>query len=77
AVYLSDRVIVFTARPGRVKESIKIEIPRPRKLEVKRTPEFLSYVDQIWRMIEEEVKAAIMIGMKADSSEKRVSVAED
>ncbi|MBI4322521.1 MAG: ABC transporter ATP-binding protein [Chloroflexi bacterium] len=77
AVYLSDRVIVFTARPGRVKESMQIDIPRPRKLEVKRTPEFLSYVDRIWKMIEEEVKAAIMMGVKSESSERRVSVAED
>ncbi len=56
AVYLSDRVLVFTARPGRLKQNMKIELPRPRGLEIKRTPEFVGYVDRIWRLIEEEVR---------------------
>ena len=30
AIYLSDRVIVMTARPGRIREEVKIELPRPR-----------------------------------------------
>ena len=55
AVYLADRGVVFTARPGRIKEIIPIDIPRPRPLEAKRTPHFLSYVDAIWKLIEEEV----------------------
>ena len=56
AVYLSDRVLVFTVRPGRLKQIIKIDLPRPRGLEIKRTPEFVGYVDRIWRLIEEEVR---------------------
>ncbi len=63
AVYLSDRVIVFTARPGRVKEHVKIDIPRPRALAVKRTPEFLYYTDRIWKMIEEEVIQGMRMAM--------------
>src|SRR6185312_7638178 len=39
AIYLSDRVIVFTARPGRVKEDIRIDLPRPRTLAVKKVRE--------------------------------------
>lgn len=54
AIFLSDRVIVFTGRPGRVRTEIRIEIPRPRTLKVKRTPEFLAYVDEIWTLIEEQ-----------------------
>lgn len=65
AVYLSDRVVVFTARPGRVKADIRIELPRPRTLEVKRTPEFTAYVDQVWSLIEEEVKQSMLIEMEA------------
>ena len=58
AVYLSDRVIVFSARPGRVRASIPIEIERPRPLRVKRTPRFLEYTEEIWSLIEAEVLAA-------------------
>jgi NitT/TauT family transport system ATP-binding protein len=58
AVYLSDRVIVMTARPGRVIADIKIELPRPRVLEVKRTPEFARYEEQIWSLIGAHVQKA-------------------
>jgi ABC-type nitrate/sulfonate/bicarbonate transport system ATPase subunit len=51
AVFLSDRVIVMAARPGRVIADITIEIPRPRALEVKRTPKFQEYEEQIWKLI--------------------------
>jgi NitT/TauT family transport system ATP-binding protein len=61
AVYLSDRVVVMTSRPGRVKAILEVDIPRPRDLSVKRTPRFLALVDEIWKMIEEEVKAALQI----------------
>jgi NitT/TauT family transport system ATP-binding protein len=59
AVYLSDRVLVLTVRPGRLKEEIRIDLPRPRELALKRTPEFVKYTDHIWRLIEEEVREAI------------------
>lgn len=62
AVYLADRIIVMTARPGRVKESVRIDLPRPRPLDVKRQPEFVAYVDRVWKMIEDEVSAAITLG---------------
>jgi NitT/TauT family transport system ATP-binding protein len=55
AIYLADRVIVFSARPTRVREIVKIGIPRPRPLSVKRTKEFLGYADDIWGIIQEEV----------------------
>ena len=55
AIYLSDRVVVLTTRPGRIKEVIDIDIPRPRALSVKRTSEFIGYVDQVWSLIEQEV----------------------
>src|SRR6267143_4628955 len=50
AVYLSDRVIVMSARPGRILAEIRIELPRPRALEVQRRPQFASYADQIWKL---------------------------
>jgi NitT/TauT family transport system ATP-binding protein len=59
AVYLSDRVVVLTARPGRVKEVIDVDIPRPRPLSVKRTPDFVRIVDRIWNLIEVEVRQSV------------------
>lgn len=56
AVYLADRVIVFGARPGGVKDTLKIDIPRPRALSVKREKKFLEYEDYLWNQIEEEVR---------------------
>ncbi|MBV9325445.1 MAG: ABC transporter ATP-binding protein [Chloroflexi bacterium] len=61
AVYLADRVVVMTSRPGQIKAVLEVDIPRPRDLSVKRTPRFLEMVDTIWRMLEEEVKAALRI----------------
>jgi NitT/TauT family transport system ATP-binding protein len=55
AVFLSDRVIVFSARPGTVRKEVIIKLQRPRDLKIKRTPEFVGLVDQIWKLIEEEV----------------------
>jgi NitT/TauT family transport system ATP-binding protein len=58
AVYLSDRVLVMGSRPGTIKDIVTVDIPRPRDLNVKRTPAFLRYTDGIWRQIEDEAKIA-------------------
>jgi NitT/TauT family transport system ATP-binding protein len=47
AVFLSDRVIVMTPRPGRIDRIIDIELPRPRTLAMREAPEFASYTRQI------------------------------
>jgi NitT/TauT family transport system ATP-binding protein len=60
AVFLSDRVLVFARRPGRLRESVTIELPRPRALAIKRTGEFVRYVDHIWRLIEDDVRASVI-----------------
>ena len=51
AIYLSDRVIVMSARPGRILADIHIDLPRPRGLDLKRRPEFTGYADQIWHLL--------------------------
>src|SRR5579871_5310693 len=54
AIYLADRVVVMSARPGRVKEIFRIPFERPRTLHIKREPRFLEVEDAIWQLIEEE-----------------------
>jgi NitT/TauT family transport system ATP-binding protein len=60
AVFLSDRVLVFGRRPGRVREVVQVELLRPRELAMKRTAEFVGYVDRIWRLIEDDVKESVL-----------------
>ena len=60
AVFLADRVLVFARRPGRLRENVAIELARPRTLAIKRTAEFVRYVDHIWRLIEDDVRASVI-----------------
>jgi NitT/TauT family transport system ATP-binding protein len=60
AVFLGDRVVVLSAHPGRVREIIPIDLPRPRSLEVKRTKQAADYVDRIWKLIEQEVYNSLL-----------------
>jgi NitT/TauT family transport system ATP-binding protein len=60
AVFLADRVVVFARRPGRIQESLDIVLPRPRALGIKRTPEFATYVDRIWTLIENDVRESVL-----------------
>jgi NitT/TauT family transport system ATP-binding protein len=54
AVQLSDRVLVMTYRPGRVKRIVRIDLPRPRTADVLATEPFGRYVAQIWSDLREE-----------------------
>ena len=47
AVFLSDRVVVMSPKPGRVLDTVKIDIPRPRPLSVRDSPEFARYTARI------------------------------
>jgi NitT/TauT family transport system ATP-binding protein len=64
AVFLSDRVLVLARRPGRIQETIDVALPRPRALAIKRTPEFMTYADRIWRLIEDDVRASVNEDMR-------------
>jgi NitT/TauT family transport system ATP-binding protein len=54
AVYLGDRVVVLTARPGRIREEVKIDLPRPRGLEIKKSAQCHEYRNYIWDLIRAE-----------------------
>lgn len=54
AIILAQRVIVMSARPGRIKDIIDINIPYPRTQEVKMTPEFLELKNKIWSEVYQE-----------------------
>ena len=58
AVYLADRVIVFTARPGRAKADIAIALPRPRAIEIKKSPAYAAYRNEVWDLLRGEVLRA-------------------
>lgn len=55
AAYLSDRVVVLTARPGRTKNIMKINLPRPREYEMRLAPEFNDIKAEIWNTLKEEL----------------------
>jgi NitT/TauT family transport system ATP-binding protein len=60
ALLLADRVCVMTARPGRIKKSIDVGIPRPRAIEVTTSPEFNSLRREVLALIREEIEHAPM-----------------
>jgi NitT/TauT family transport system ATP-binding protein len=61
ALYLSDRIVVFTARPGMVKEVLKVNLPRPRDRQTRLEREFAVGRDYLWSLLKEEItKAKLM-----------------
>jgi NitT/TauT family transport system ATP-binding protein len=54
AIFLADRVAVFSARPARVKEIVDVDLPAARTLEVKLQPRFRDLYTHVWRLIQEE-----------------------
>jgi NitT/TauT family transport system ATP-binding protein len=59
ALILSDKVVVMSARPGRVKEVYEVDLPHPRKVEVQLTDRYLELKRSIWDIVEEEVMASM------------------
>ena len=59
SIFLSDRIYVMTARPGRIKAEIKVPLPRPRTADMTDTPEFMQLVQELKGLIREESLAAM------------------
>jgi NitT/TauT family transport system ATP-binding protein len=60
AIFLSNRIVVFSARPARVKDIVTVDLPAIRTLDMKHLPAFVALEQRIWRLIEEE---AVRTGM--------------
>ncbi|MBI4273596.1 MAG: ABC transporter ATP-binding protein [Rhizobiales bacterium] len=64
AVQLSDRILVMTYRPGKIKRVVDIDLPRPRTSEIVGSDAFGHYVAQIWSDLREEASR----GLRDDES---------
>jgi NitT/TauT family transport system ATP-binding protein len=51
AVRLGDRVVLMTPRPGRVQESIRVDLPRPRPLDLEKYPQFIELKEYLWTQL--------------------------
>src|SRR5689334_25433196 len=66
AVQLSDRILVMTYRPGKLKRVVEIKLPRPRSSEIVSSDDFGRYVAQIWNDLREEASK----GLQEDESRR-------
>ncbi|MGH2428129.1 MAG: ABC transporter ATP-binding protein [Candidatus Limnocylindria bacterium] len=59
AIALSDRIIVFTSSPGRIKTEYRVDLPRPRDVfHIHETPGFADLYDSLWADIRAEIERA-------------------
>ncbi len=65
ALFLGDRVYVMTARPGRIKQVLDVELPRPRSLEITTSPGFIERKRAVFDSIKEESLRAITLTSEA------------
>ena len=57
AILLSDRVVVLSQRPGRIRSEFTVPLARPRNIDIKSDHRFVELENAVWKQIEEEVKA--------------------
>jgi NitT/TauT family transport system ATP-binding protein len=62
AIFLADRVFVMTTRPGRLKQMIEVDLPRPRNLKTKVTDRFIELRNQALGAVHEEARKAFERG---------------
>jgi len=62
AIFLADRVLVMTTRPGRIKQTIAVDLPRPRTMDLLTAPEFLRLKEEAIEAVHEEAVKAFAAG---------------
>jgi NitT/TauT family transport system ATP-binding protein len=60
AIVLGDRVALMTARPGRIKNIYPVNLPRPRHLELRVTPEYTRLAQTLWEDLVDEVNKVML-----------------
>jgi ABC-type nitrate/sulfonate/bicarbonate transport system ATPase subunit len=58
AVYLADRLVIMAGHPGRVREIVPVDLPRPRRYGLQATPEFVRLRDHVTRVVRDEAAKA-------------------
>jgi NitT/TauT family transport system ATP-binding protein len=59
AILLGDRIVMMSRRPGRIREILPVEIPRPRKiLSVRSHPRYLELRNSIWEMLKQDLDSS-------------------
>jgi ABC-type nitrate/sulfonate/bicarbonate transport system ATPase subunit len=65
AVYLADRLVIMAWHPGRVREIVRVDLPRPRRYALQAAPEFVRLRDHVTRVVREEAAKAAAIASAA------------
>jgi len=69
AVFLADRVAVFSARPGRIKQVIAVDEPHPRKPEFMTSAKFTSLRNELYGLLHDEIRKAVQQSAAADTAQ--------
>jgi NitT/TauT family transport system ATP-binding protein len=76
AVQLSDRVVVMTRRPGRVKCIVDIDLPRPRSSEILGSARFAELVGAVWHELRTEANLAMLEGQIQQTDEDTPAISQ-
>ncbi|HWM75609.1 MAG TPA: ABC transporter ATP-binding protein [Nocardioides sp.] len=77
AITLADRIAVVTNRPGRIREILEVDIPRPRSRASRSLPEFQELRDRIWSLLSDDPAQAVapLVDYVAPPEDQRIAEA--